>query len=37
LKRACTAEDIAGTIVFLCAGTSMITGHTIIFDGGLTL
>jgi 3-oxoacyl-[acyl-carrier protein] reductase len=37
LKRACTPEDIAGTIFFLCAGTSMITGQTIIVDGGLTL
>jgi 3-oxoacyl-[acyl-carrier protein] reductase len=37
LKRACTPEDIAVTIFFLCAGTSMVTGQTIIVDGGLTL
>jgi 3-oxoacyl-[acyl-carrier protein] reductase len=37
LKRACTPEDIAETVFFLCAGNSMITGQTIIVDGGLTL
>jgi 3-oxoacyl-[acyl-carrier protein] reductase len=37
LKRACTPADIAETIFFLCAGGSMITGQTIIVDGGLTL
>jgi 3-oxoacyl-[acyl-carrier protein] reductase len=37
LKRACTPQDIADTIFFLCAGNSMITGQTIIVDGGLTL
>ena len=37
LKRACTPEDIAETIFFLCAGGAMITGQTIIVDGGLTL
>jgi len=37
LKRACTPQDIADAIFFLCAGTSMITGQTIIVDGGLTL
>jgi 3-oxoacyl-[acyl-carrier protein] reductase len=37
LKRACTPEDIAETIFFLCAGAAMITGQTIIVDGGLTL
>ena len=37
LKRACTPEDIAETIFFLCAGATMITGQTIIVDGGLTL
>jgi 3-oxoacyl-[acyl-carrier protein] reductase len=37
LKRACTPEDIAVTIFFLCAGSAMITGQTIIVDGGLTL
>jgi 3-oxoacyl-[acyl-carrier protein] reductase len=37
LKRACTPDDIAETIFFLCAGAAMITGQTIIVDGGLTL
>jgi 3-oxoacyl-[acyl-carrier protein] reductase len=37
LKRACRPEDIAETIFFLCAGAGMITGQTIIVDGGLTL
>ena len=37
LKRACTPEDIAGAIFFLCAGTVMVTGQTLIVDGGLTL
>ena len=37
LQRACLPEDIAETVFFLCAGNSMITGQTIIVDGGLTL
>jgi 3-oxoacyl-[acyl-carrier protein] reductase len=37
LKRACRPEDIAETIFFLCAGAAMITGQTVIVDGGLTL
>jgi 3-oxoacyl-[acyl-carrier protein] reductase len=37
LKRACTPEDIAEVAFFLLAGGSMITGQTIIVDGGLTL
>jgi 3-oxoacyl-[acyl-carrier protein] reductase len=37
LERACRPEDIAETIFFLCAGGAMITGQTIIVDGGLTL
>ncbi|MBO0738483.1 MAG: SDR family oxidoreductase [Alphaproteobacteria bacterium] len=37
LKRACQPEDIAETIFFLCAAGTMITGQTIIVDGGLTL
>jgi 3-oxoacyl-[acyl-carrier protein] reductase len=37
LKRACRPQDIAETIFFLCAGGAMITGQTIIVDGGLTL
>jgi 3-oxoacyl-[acyl-carrier protein] reductase len=37
LKRACTPADIAETILFLCAGAAMITGQTVVVDGGLTL
>ena len=36
LKRACTPEDIAEVIFFLCAGAAMVTGQTVIVDGGLT-
>ena len=37
LKRACRPEDIAEVIFFLCAGAAMVTGQTVIVDGGLTL
>jgi 3-oxoacyl-[acyl-carrier protein] reductase len=37
LKRRCTPDDIAEVIVFLGFGASMVTGQTIIIDGGLTL
>jgi 3-oxoacyl-[acyl-carrier protein] reductase len=37
LRRYCTAEDIAGTIVFLCADNRMITAQTIVVDGGYSL
>src|SRR5438034_4185360 len=37
LKRACKPEDIAEAIFFLCAGAAMVTGQTVIVDGGLTL
>jgi 3-oxoacyl-[acyl-carrier protein] reductase len=37
LRRACQPEDIAEVIFFLCAGAAMITGQTVIVDGGLTL
>jgi 3-oxoacyl-[acyl-carrier protein] reductase len=37
LNRACKPEDIAETMFFLCAGAAMITGQTVIVDGGLTL
>jgi 3-oxoacyl-[acyl-carrier protein] reductase len=37
LKRASGPEDIAAVIVFLCAGTSMITGQTIAVEGGYLL
>ncbi|HTZ77740.1 MAG TPA: SDR family oxidoreductase [Stellaceae bacterium] len=34
LRRVATPQDIADTIFFLCAGTSLITGQTIAVDGG---
>jgi 3-oxoacyl-[acyl-carrier protein] reductase len=37
LKRWCTPEDIAEVIVFLGCGAAMVTGQTVIVDGGLTL
>jgi 3-oxoacyl-[acyl-carrier protein] reductase len=37
LQRACKPEDIAEVAFFLCAGAAMVTGQTIIVDGGLTL
>jgi len=37
LKRRCTPEDIAETIVFLGCGAAMVTGQTLVVDGGLTL
>jgi 3-oxoacyl-[acyl-carrier protein] reductase len=37
LKRHCTAHDIAGAIVFLCADNSMITAQTLVIDGGYSL
>ncbi len=37
LKRRCEPEDIAEVVLFLCAGGTMITGQTIVIDGGLTL
>ena len=37
LRRACTSQDIAEVIVFLCVGARMITGQTIVVDGGLSL
>ena len=37
LRRHCTAADIAGAIVFLCADTSMITAQTLVVDGGYSL
>ena len=35
LRRACTAQDIAEAILFLGAGAAMITGQTLVVDGGL--
>jgi len=37
LRRHCTAKDIAGAIVFLCADNSMITAQTLVVDGGYSL
>jgi 3-oxoacyl-[acyl-carrier protein] reductase len=37
LKRHCTAADIAGAIVFLCADNTMITAQTLVVDGGYSL
>jgi 3-oxoacyl-[acyl-carrier protein] reductase len=37
LKRRCTPEDIAEVIVFLGFGAAMVTGQTLVVDGGLTL
>lgn len=36
LKRRCTPEDIAEVAVFLLAGAAMVTGQTVVVDGGLT-
>jgi hypothetical protein len=36
LKRRCTPEDIAEVMLFLLAGAAMVTGQTIVVDGGLT-
>ena len=37
LKRACTPDDIAAAIVFLCADTAMVTAQTLVVDGGYSL
>lgn len=37
LKRRCAPEDLAEVIVFLLAGAAMVTGQTVVVDGGLTL
>jgi 3-oxoacyl-[acyl-carrier protein] reductase len=37
LKRRCTPDDLAEVIVFLLAGAAMVTGQTVVVDGGLTL
>ena len=36
LKRMCEPEDIAEVIFFLCVSGRMITGETVVVDGGLT-
>jgi 3-oxoacyl-[acyl-carrier protein] reductase len=37
LKRVCSPEDIAEVIVFLGIGAAMVTGQTLVIDGGFTL
>ncbi|WP_135466563.1 SDR family NAD(P)-dependent oxidoreductase [Crenalkalicoccus roseus] len=37
LRRRCRPEDLAEVILFLLAGAAMVTGQTIVVDGGLTL
>lgn len=37
LKRACTPQDIATAIVFLCADATMVTAQTLVVDGGYSL
>lgn len=37
LKRRCRPEDLAEVILFLGFGAVMVTGQTIVVDGGLTL
>jgi 3-oxoacyl-[acyl-carrier protein] reductase len=37
LKRRCTPEDIAEVIVFLGFSGAMVTGQSVVVDGGLTL
>jgi len=37
LKRRCKPEDLAEIIIFLGFGAAMVTGQTLVVDGGLTL
>lgn len=37
LGRMCMPADIAEGILFLAAGSPMVTGHTLVVDGGLSL
>jgi 3-oxoacyl-[acyl-carrier protein] reductase len=37
LKRRCTTDDIAEVVLFLGFGAAMVTGQTVVVDGGLTL
>lgn len=37
LKKVCAPEDVAEVIVFLGIGASMVTGQTLVVDGGFTL
>jgi 3-oxoacyl-[acyl-carrier protein] reductase len=36
LGRMCTPADIADAILFLAAGSPMVTGHTLVVDGGVS-
>jgi 3-oxoacyl-[acyl-carrier protein] reductase len=37
LKRRSSPEEIAQGMLYLCAGTTMVTGHVLVIDGGQTL
>lgn len=37
LKRVCSPEDVAEVIVFLGVGATMMTGQTLVVDGGFSL
>jgi 3-oxoacyl-[acyl-carrier protein] reductase len=37
LRRRCTTDDIAEVIVFLGCAAAMVTGQTVVVDGGLTV
>jgi 3-oxoacyl-[acyl-carrier protein] reductase len=37
LKRRCTPDDIAEVVVFLGVAAAMVTGQTVVVDGGLTV
>ena len=35
LRRVCKPEDIAEVVFFLCTGAALVTGQTIVVDGGV--
>ena len=37
LNRRSSPEEIAQGMLYLCAGTTMVTGHVLVIDGGQTL